>query len=114
MIRAVSTFLAVRDLDRLSPGWYVKIDMSRLTLYSIYDCVLGQVYSEVAKRTRYTLGAQSFSVSGYDYAIRVAGVPRRQAYYGSDLRWWKFWIERRRKQAGWGQMNAFQQEPVRA
>lgn len=35
-------------LDVEFPGWETRIDLDRLDMYSVYDCILGQLYDEFA------------------------------------------------------------------
>jgi hypothetical protein len=54
----------VRWLDGVRPGWRDALELSRLSLASGHDCVLGQVFAEEAAASR------SLRPCGYSYAKR--------------------------------------------
>jgi len=39
-------------LDDKYPGWYKKIDLEKLDMYSAYNCILGQLYGTFRKGFR--------------------------------------------------------------
>jgi hypothetical protein len=59
-------------LDRECPGWENEIDLTRLDLSSVYDCVLGQIYGVEPARRRYAR-------PGYSYGREELGIGCIQA-----------------------------------
>lgn len=60
-----------RELDRLMPGWFRQIDVSRLRIESCHDCLIGQLYGSYSAIAALQLDGPScgFSVSCENLAI---------------------------------------------
>lgn len=58
-----SVKVAAKLLDKVMPGWYKKISLSRLNMSWYLDCILGQLYGEYDKGIKKLFGVSCTEVS---------------------------------------------------
>jgi len=81
-------------LDEKRPGWATKVDLDRLNMSSVYDCVLGQVYGTY-DRAMQALGWDGRGINAIEHGFYL---PMMSEAWPDLNEEWKVFIEGRQEE----------------